>query len=47
MNLKAAKKSKQYCPTCDKVTMHIPKMGLAIQGLRICENCRTINKIVK
>ena len=45
--MEASKRSKQYCETCKKVTMHTPKMGLAPKGLRICEECRTINKVLK
>jgi len=38
------KQAKQYCPTCQKETVHIPKLGLMLQGKSLCEVCRTINE---
>jgi hypothetical protein len=43
--MEQTKKSKQYCRTCQKETIHIPKLGLAVQGMRLCEVCRTANKV--
>jgi hypothetical protein len=42
----ATKRSKQYCPTCKKETMHTPKLGLAPLNKRLCEVCRTVNEVI-
>jgi CRISPR/Cas system-associated protein Cas10 (large subunit of type III CRISPR-Cas system) len=41
----ATTRSKQYCPTCKKETMHTPKLGLAVNNKRLCEVCRTVNEV--
>jgi hypothetical protein len=41
----ATTRSKQYCPTCKKETMHTPKLGLAVDNKRLCEVCRTVNEV--
>jgi len=43
---KLHKRSKQFCPHCNKITMHTPKLGLVLMGLRLCETCRKPNKIM-
>ena len=42
----ATTRSKQYCPTCKKETMHTPKLGLVFENKRLCEVCRTVNKVI-
>jgi hypothetical protein len=37
------KRGKQFCLHCEKETMHTPKLGLVMQGKRLCEECRTSN----
>jgi hypothetical protein len=44
--MEATKRSKQYCPTCKKETMHTPKLGLAPYNKRLCEECRTVNEVI-
>jgi hypothetical protein len=37
------KRGKQFCLHCDKETMHTPKLGLVMQGRRLCEECNRSN----
>ena len=37
------KRGKQFCLHCDKETMHTPKLGLVMQGKRLCEECSRSN----
>lgn len=37
------KRGKQFCKHCEKDTMHTPKLGLVMQGRRLCEKCNTSN----
>ena len=34
----------QFCKSCNKDTLHTPKLGLVLQGERLCTECRTSNK---
>lgn len=33
----------QYCNFCKKETLHTPKLGLAMEGKRLCTVCCTSN----
>jgi hypothetical protein len=37
------KRGKQFCLHCDKETFHTPKLGLVMQGKRLCEQCNRSN----
>lgn len=41
------KRTKQYCPTCNKVTLHIPKLGLVRYNMKKCDKCNTANEFVE
>jgi hypothetical protein len=33
----------QYCQNCNQDTKHTPKLGLVIEGKRLCTRCNTSN----
>ena len=33
----------QYCEYCKKDTWHTPKLGLVLQGKRLCDECSRSN----
>ncbi len=37
------KRGKQFCLHCQKDTIHTPKLGLVMQGKRLCEECNRSN----
>ena len=45
--MKPHEKGKQFCNYCNKITLHTPKLGLAIQQSRLCSVCNRANKIMK
>jgi len=41
------KQGNQYCNNCKEITWHTPKLGLVLEGRRVCSICNTSNKTKK